>query len=87
MGINRQGRRALKRKAISEVKHHKREVKKILTELEYINGVLFMQGIELTEENIETEVAKVSEIKLGATEKMILLNAQEELKENLKEHE
>lgn len=83
MGIKRQGKRALKRKAISEVKYHKREIKRIVDELEYINGVMFMQGITLTEDNIEEEVAKISEIKLGATEKMILLNAQEELKSEL----
>lgn len=81
MGLNRQGRRATKRQAMTQVKHHKRAIKYIYEELEYINGVMYLQGIDLTEDNIVEEVAKVSELPLGATEKMILLNRQEELKQ------
>lgn len=82
MGINRQGKRVKRQQALKKAKYHKKEIYKTLNELEYITSVLHLEGIELTEDNIEEEVSKVSNITLGAMEKMILLNKQSKLQEN-----
>lgn len=79
MGIKRQGARHKRRADLKKAKWHKKEFDRTLKELEYINTVLHLEGIELTEDNIEEEVAKISEVKLGAMEKMILLNKQTKL--------
>ena len=71
MGLKRQAKRSLKRKQISEVKLHKLEVKRIMDEIDIINDLIHF---ELTEDNVEEEVAKVSALKLGALEKGIILN-------------
>lgn len=82
MGINRQGKRVERQQALKKSKYHKKEFYRTLNELEYIASVLYLEGIELTEDNIEEEVSKVSNITLGAMEKMILLNKQSKLQEN-----
>lgn len=81
MGLLRQGKRQLRRDKLRKAKWHKKEFDRTLKELEYISSVLHLEGVELTEDNIEEEVAKISEIKLGAMEKMILLNKQDKLNE------
>lgn len=81
MGLNKQGKRIARRKALKDAKFHKKEFYAKLDELEYVSGLLNIQGVVLTEDNIEKEVAKVSSITLGAMEKMILINKQAELNE------
>ncbi len=81
MGLNRQGKRIERRKALKDAKFHKKEFYAKLDELEYISGLLNIQGVILTEDNIVKEVAKVSSLTLGAMEKMILINKQAELNE------
>lgn len=74
MGLKRQGRRVERRKALKQAKVHKKEIYKIFEELEYLASVMHIEEVKLTENNIVEEVAKRSEIKLGAFEKAILLN-------------
>lgn len=81
MGLRRQGNRVVRRKALKDAKFHKKEFYAKLDELEYVSGLLNIQGVTLTEDNIEKEVAKVSSITLGAMEKMILINKQADLNE------
>ncbi len=76
MGITRQGKRIKRREVLKESKWHKKEFYKIIEELDYVSSLLHLEGVELTEDNIEEEVSKVSEVKLGAMEKMVLLNKQ-----------
>jgi hypothetical protein len=78
MGLNRQGKRLERKKLLKEAKYHKKEFYNILSELEYIKSLMKVSKVILTEENIEEEVAKVSGIKLGAMEKMILLNSNDD---------
>lgn len=74
MGLNRQGKRIERKKALKQAKVHKKEIYKIFEELEFLATVLRVEGIELNEDNIVDEVSKRSDIKLGAFEKAILLN-------------
>ena len=83
MGLRRQGNRVVRRKALKDAKFHKKEFYAKLDELEYVSGLLNIQGTTLTEDNIEKEVAKVSSITLGAMEKMILINKQADLNEQV----
>lgn len=79
MGVLRQGARKARREALRKAKWHKKEVYRTLEELEFISTAAHIEGVIFTEDNIEDEVAKFSDIKLGAMEKMILLNKQIEL--------
>lgn len=81
MGLNRQAKRIERKKALKDAKFHKKEFYAKLNELEYISGLLNVEGVTLTEDNIVEEVAKVSSITLGAMEKMILINKQSQLDE------
>ena len=81
MGLNRQGKRIARRKALKDAKFHKKEFYAKLDELEYISNLLQLEGVVLTEDNIVEEVAKISSLTLGAMEKMILINKQAELNE------
>lgn len=81
MGLNRQGKRIERKKALKDAKFHKKEFYAKLDELEYISNLLQLEGVVLTEDNIVEEVAKVSSLTLGAMEKMILINKQAELNE------
>ena len=81
MGLNRQGKRIERKKALKDAKFHKKEFYAKLDELEYISNLLQLEGVVLTEDNIVKEVAKVSSLTLGAMEKMILINKQSELNE------
>ena len=83
MGLNRQGKRIERKKALKDAKFHKKEFYAKLDELEYISNLLQLEGVVLTEDNIVKEVAKVSSLTLGAMEKMILINKQSELNEKI----
>lgn len=74
MGLLRKAKRLQRKKELKEAKMHKREIYKIFQELEYLASIMKIEGVELTEDNIVDEVAKRSELKLGAFEKAILLN-------------
>lgn len=70
MGINRQGKRAERRKKLKEVKIHKREFYNILAELDRIIPLLEQDTV--TEENLEEMVALHSDIKVGKLERLVL---------------
>lgn len=82
MNIKRQGKRHERRKNLKEAKVHGKSVSEIFKSLDAINNVLRLNKVVLTENNIVNEVGKVSDIKLGAMEKMILLNTQKEYEKN-----
>ena len=83
MGLNRQAKRIERKKALKDAKFHKKEFYAKLNELDYIAGLLKVEGVTLTEDNIVEEVAKISSITLGAMEKMILINKQSKLDEQV----
>ena len=78
MGILKQGRRELNRKKHAEAKLHKKEFYKIMRELERVDKLRVMEKATFTEEGIDEEVKRYSDIKLGSLEKAILLNKQYE---------
>lgn len=74
MGFNRKGKRELVKNKRALVKAHAREFNRIDKEIEYIVTLHNIGEIEITEDNIYDEVAKVSDLKIDNMEKLLILH-------------
>lgn len=70
MGINRQGKRQMRRKELKEAKAHKKAFFDKLMELERVSQLLEQDNV--TEDNLVEKVALHSDIKVGTLEKLVL---------------